>query len=915
MRPVYKSFVQTIFSRRFLVVVFVTAIIGLASSTFAPSRKISGQTLPNSCPTCAPPEQQTIYAPTIGLAEATGSEIVLNCRSAHVMDVTPTFYTANGQAITGATFQMQPSEMRFVTVESLIPEAERGQHIWGGMSLSYFGGTFEMWAQITLHGLGGGGSGDVTFSVLNNRGTDVQEALWYMPSGNSKAIIALGNSSNSTIHTTVQFSDGSQEVDIAPYATKYIRRQNSNTVKLTTVGPAGSLKATGVVFNANKKFTSSIRFYETQATIQPNLYATNFKVKNRASHLFLKNTTAANITIQPRFYPMEGAGTPFELPQTSLNPNQIIELDLTPLITAAGTRTDLETVSVQIVNNGTVGSLIGALYSSEQNTGILTQDIPLRDSGRLRNSTGAYPWRLDNDYSSVVSITNVGNQTARFSVKIYFDGGTYTPKPQELTVGQTASYDIRKLRDQRIPDERGNLIPLAATVGQFSWSILGPTDGVRLNGRSEVVSRSRRTDASYSCPVCCPLTGPIYSVNGGVAVYVDGFINNGVNEGWWDCYGRDVIFDGTIPGLHVVDEEMATSTMMQTGLMKTDGWEPGVTSWSSDIYNWYFFWDDGMDCYPQYDTAQSQGPVEVRPNVNIDDFKAVGKDQTASIKVTVTGNSNNSDITLTLEPNTQTTGTAHFTNTNSNTRTIQQTTNVEIKGITESSTKDNMRLIAKFNNNQLDDEDFTVISVTLSLRFGNNDDISDDNGKKQNHINATGRSKLGGPFFANGQGNHVWGHAIEIVGAILPANYSGDVVLQREVVASKTYQGSTLINSLGCVPPVATPCDDTSPSDYIDTTVSSQGNVYDLDNPGFDLVGATTVGTIRRKRTNFRQWATVSQKDAGTTKDVRVSSDITWFHRLSVEYVGSPQTQLNCNVTNDCQIGSGTTLLTWNLTP
>lgn len=616
MRQAYKSFVQTVFSRRFFVIAFVIAIIGLSSLTFPPSRKTSGQTLPNSCPTCAPPQQQTIYAPTIGLAEATGSEIVLNCRSSHVMDVTPTFYTATGQAITGAMFQMQPSEMRFVTVESLIPEAERGQHNWGGMSLSYFGGTLEMWAQITLHGLGGVGSGDVTFSVLNNRGTDVQESLWYMPSGNSKAIIALGNSSNSTIHTTAQFSDGTQEVDIAPYATKYIRRQNSNSVKLTTVGPAGSLKATGVVFNVNKKFTSSIRFYETQAAVQPNLYATNFKVKNRASHLFLKNTTAANITVEPRFYPMEGTGTPFELPQTSLTPNQIIELDLTSLITAAGTRTDLETVSVQIINNGAAGSLIGALYSSEQTTGI-TQDIPLRDSGRLRNSTGAYPWRLDDDYSSVVSISNVGSQTAEFTVKIYFDGGAYTPKKQELAVGETASFDIRKLRDQQIPDERGNVIPTTATIGQFSWSILRATDGVRLNGRSEVISRSRHVDSSYSCPVCCPNTGPMYSVNGGVAVYVDGFIYNGVNEEWYDCYSRQVIIDGLIPGLHIVDQEIATSTMMQSGLMKTEGWEVGGTSWSSDVYTWYYYWDDGMDCYPQQDTAQSQGPVDVDPRIEI----------------------------------------------------------------------------------------------------------------------------------------------------------------------------------------------------------------------------------------------------------------------------------------------------------
>ncbi|WP_210994099.1 hypothetical protein, partial [Gordonia paraffinivorans] len=74
------------------------------------------------------------------------------------------------------------------------------------------------------------------------------------------------------------------------------------------------------------------------------------------------------------------------------------------------------------------------------------------------------------------------------------------------------------------------------------------------------------------------------------------------------------------------------------------------------------------------------------------------------------------------------TGEARFTSNNNTTLTITNTTNVEIKGITESSTKDNIRLKATWTNNNrtytLDDEDFTVISVTLSLRFSNNDTVS-----------------------------------------------------------------------------------------------------------------------------------------------------------------------------------------------
>ena len=79
-----------------------------------------------------------------------------------------------------------------------------------------------------------------------------------------------------------------------------------------------------------------------------------------------------------------------ELPTVTLAAGEIKELNLQPLLTAAANRNDLDAVSVQIVNNGNAGSLIGALYSTNQTTGVF-YDVPLRDSGVVRNSTGAYP--------------------------------------------------------------------------------------------------------------------------------------------------------------------------------------------------------------------------------------------------------------------------------------------------------------------------------------------------------------------------------------------------------------------------------------------------------------------------------------------------------------------------------------------
>ncbi|MDI1241966.1 MAG: hypothetical protein PSX80_08620 [bacterium] len=115
---------------------------------------------------------------------------------------------------------MKPFEMRFVTIRSLLPDEQTSRTDWGGMDIQYFGGKRELWAQIVLPGQGKRGSSDVTFAVIDGLGSDTQEAVWWQPKG--KSILALGNSAETAIETTVTYSDGRFEtVTIAAFGTKY----------------------------------------------------------------------------------------------------------------------------------------------------------------------------------------------------------------------------------------------------------------------------------------------------------------------------------------------------------------------------------------------------------------------------------------------------------------------------------------------------------------------------------------------------------------------------------------------------------------------------------------------------------------------------------------------------------------------
>jgi hypothetical protein len=182
----------------------------------------------------------------------------------------------------------------------------------------------------------------------------------------------------------------------------------------------------------------------------------------------------------------------------TLGPNEIADVDIEPLKGAAYGRPEFDHVSIQVLNTGAPGSLIGAL-NGKDTANRMTYDVPLRDIGGVRNSTGAYPWRLDHGMSTVVSITNVAPMQSEVVVQINYPGGPYLLDPRRLAAGETAVYDLRKIRDRQIPDRNGHTIPRSVAGGQFKWFIHGAGSG-RLIGRAEMLGPSERISSSYSCP-------------------------------------------------------------------------------------------------------------------------------------------------------------------------------------------------------------------------------------------------------------------------------------------------------------------------------------------------------------------------------------------------------------------------------
>jgi hypothetical protein len=462
-----------------------------------------------NCSKCSQPSKQIIYLPLIDLPEAQGSELVFNSRSPNEKEVTPIFYKADGTAIVAEPVLIKPHEIRYVDLKKLIPGKYREDNDWGGMSLAYNGTYREMWAQLSFLGVNGGGSVDEFFTVPLEVRSDLQEAVWWMPQ-QSTAIIALGNITDTATSATVRFGDGqTQTVSLGPHATEIIRhvprsQTGSESIIINIIGAAGSVIPTGMVTSPNGAFNKVIRFYETKMAMQPHLFGSGLRLADSTPRMVLKNTSAATITVMPKFIPLSGIdGNPVALPAITLEPRQMAEVDLGPLMDAAQRRTDLETVGVEVVNSGTPGSLIGALYSSNNTTGI-NYDVPLRDSGPMRVMSGAYPWRISDDYTTIIYITNISDEPAKFVAQINFDGGKYVIDPRKLAAGETAVFDMREMIAEQKQDNSNRRLPKDVQIGQFRWRVHGVTGGKTvLNGRAEMVSRTQQISMSYSCAESC----------------------------------------------------------------------------------------------------------------------------------------------------------------------------------------------------------------------------------------------------------------------------------------------------------------------------------------------------------------------------------------------------------------------------
>jgi hypothetical protein len=460
-----------------------------------------------------------LYAPVSGMHDFEDWSLVLLNRDIIATDVTITFYSSEGKPYSAVARSLARKETRRIDIRQLL-SAEASEAPPGGVKVEYYGPPMAVASHVTLGGFHGFGGMDVFLQENPEFKSAGLDAIWWEPIG-ANSYLVLGNSSPDTIHVGISLGpDGSRRVDLPPFATVVEPIQDENeeasadgrilSAHVISSGVPGALRATGFSTDFSEHFFSVVYFVDPKLSTEPALYANGLHFADASTRLLVKNVGGSPITVSGKVYPLDRlrSAKPVDLVSKALAVGEVGELPL------PAQSEKLEGAAARLESSGGPASMI-ATFSSVEATHRVARSLSFADTSAYSALTGGYPWRIDGDYTSIVSITNIGRSRAAVAGFIRPDiGKDYKIDTKYLEMGETAIFEMRQIRDQQVPDRKGIKLAKNVTTGQFDWSSILGDGSERLVGRADINSLSLGVNSPPTVTQCnCPLSA------------IDAFIN------------------------------------------------------------------------------------------------------------------------------------------------------------------------------------------------------------------------------------------------------------------------------------------------------------------------------------------------------------------------------------------------------
>lgn len=464
--------------------------------------------------------------------EGFASSVVLNNASAAPLIVRPTLHASDGiRRIEVEPVDLQPHHsQRFEIKEWLTLNGESAPFGSGSLSLS-FDAPYPslLGAQVSIVKSGSSLSFDVPPAMPAAFASSELEGFLWVGSGADSRVV-LTNTSNASVNieailTANELPAVTRQLTLSALETRVIRTDQLGApvspydrstqvggISLSHSGRPGDVMAFCMFSRPDVGFSTQVLF-DDPATRQSNrLVATHVPigVPDVAGYpagtqfkavAVLRNSSpdAIDVATTVSYFGSDGFRSQ-ALEVRHLESRQILVVDLNAELRRLGSAGPLRGVGVTFKATGDSGSVLAHLVSVD-NSGTHVFTVPLKDPQIAMNRSGNYPWSIEGNDESVVYVRNTSDQESRFVIQLDHADGSYTLPLQVIAPQQEIAFDIRQLRDGKVPDSLDRLLPETLRTGRAIWFESGPQ---ALIGRLEIRNVAAGTVKSFSCggPTC-----------------------------------------------------------------------------------------------------------------------------------------------------------------------------------------------------------------------------------------------------------------------------------------------------------------------------------------------------------------------------------------------------------------------------
>ena len=491
--------------------------------------------------------------------------LTLNNKGPLPLEVKPTLYNRTGERREVAAVTVDANAFRVIDLREWVAVGGKTFEE-GSLQLFYKGNNLRLGAQVKMM--------DEANSLLFDEQlvepammfkSSRLEGVCWLPSQSCQLEVCFSNTTDLSLPLSVAVKGLKPEQNIPlqmtlqPHETRMTSLQDLLTdqvvselpevagISIEHQGQPGALIARGMLKEPAKGYSSAIQFADPARMRTTKLYGTGLRLGQIGGDELRPIVVARNIgdstaVISGKipFTAKDGRIDSLPISKVRLRAGESKLLPLQPALRRLKPE-QIASAGLEFKYKGKPASVIMSALSVSA-SGNQVCHIPMLDPGAQKSSTGGYPWSIEDTSSTAVYIMNSTDRKQYYTAYLKVAGGDYVIGTKALEAGQTATYDIRALRDNQVKDRDGRTIPLDAAGGQFYWSIIqaesGPTQWYMI-GRAEQMDEEKAMSSSYACQNCCNIQVADYGIN---PTFVELFAGQQISFTAWqnnyDCNGN-----------------------------------------------------------------------------------------------------------------------------------------------------------------------------------------------------------------------------------------------------------------------------------------------------------------------------------------------------------------------------------------